>query len=63
LQGRRLSSDELVQLQNTLRSSFAATETRLSAAGIERKTRSAFGQFGTLAALLQPNPQNSVAHQ
>ena len=63
LQGRRLSSDELVQLQNTLGSSFAATETRLSAAGIERKTHSAFGQFGTLAALLQPNPQNSVAHQ
>ena len=63
VQGRRLSSDELVQLQNTLRSTFAATETRLSATGIERKTHSAFGQFGTLAALLQPNPQNSVAHQ
>lgn len=63
LQGRQLSSDELVQLQTTLRSSFAATETRLSAAGIERKTHSAFGQFGTLAALLQPSSQNLVAHQ
>jgi hypothetical protein len=63
VQGRRLSSDELGQLQNTLGSSFAATETRLSAAGIERKTHSAFGQFGTLVALLQPASQNSVAHQ
>jgi hypothetical protein len=63
LQGRRLSSDELVQLQKPLDSSFAATETRLSAAGIERKTQSAFGQFGTLVALLQPNSGNSVAHQ
>jgi hypothetical protein len=61
LQGRRHSNDEVVQLHNTLGSSFAATETRLSAAGIERKTHSAFGQFGTLAALLQPNPQSSVA--
>ena len=63
LQGRRLSSDELVQLQNTLGSGFATTETRLSAAGIERKTHSAFGQFGTLAALLQSASQNSVAHR
>lgn len=63
IQGRRLSGDELSQLQNTLngRSTFAETETRLSAAGIERKTRSAFGQFSTLTSLLSPNQPN-LAH-
>jgi hypothetical protein len=55
LQGRRLSNDELTQLQNTVRANFASTETRLSAAGIERKTHSAFGQFSTLLGLLQPS--------
>jgi hypothetical protein len=64
LQGRSLSSEELGKLQSTVaNSSFAQTETRLNAAGIERKTRSAFGQFSTLIALLRPNPTNSVAHQ
>jgi hypothetical protein len=64
LQGRSLSSEELGKLQSTFGdSSFAETETRLSAAGIERKTRSAFGQFSTLIALLKPNPPNSVARQ
>jgi hypothetical protein len=63
LQGRRLSSDELAQLQNTVRSNFATTETRLSATGIERKTHSAFGQFSTFLALLQPSGSNSVARQ
>jgi len=64
IQGRRLSGDELSQLQNSLgRSTFAQTETRLSSAGIERKTRSAFGQFSTLLSLLQPDELNSLAHQ
>jgi hypothetical protein len=64
LQGRQLSNDESAKLQNTFgRSSFAATETRLSATGIERKTRSAFGQFSTFIALLQPDRANSVARQ
>ena len=55
LQGRRLSPDELAHLQNTVRSSsFATTETQLNSAGIERKTHSAFGQFSTFIALLQP---------
>jgi hypothetical protein len=64
LQGRSLSSEELGKLQSTFGdSSFAETETRLSAAGIERKTRSAFGQFSTLIALLKPTPPNSVARQ
>ena len=64
LQGRSLSSEELGKLQSTFgNSSFAETETRLSASGIERKTRSAFGQFSTLISLLQPDPSNSLARQ
>jgi hypothetical protein len=64
LQGRQLSNDEFAKLQNTFGSaSFAATETRLSATGIERKTRSAFGQFSTFIALLQPDRANSVARE
>jgi hypothetical protein len=64
LQGRSLSSEELGKLQSTFgNSSFAETETRLSASGIERKTRSAFGQFSTLIALLRPNASNSLARQ
>ena len=62
LQGRRLTSDEFVQLQNTVgRSSFAASETRLSQGGIERRTRSAFGQFSTFISLLQPEGGGPVA--
>ena len=64
IQGRRLSGDELSQLQNTVqRSAFAETETRLSAAGIERKTRSAFGQFSTFISLLQPDSRNLARNQ
>ncbi|HKG45382.1 MAG TPA: hypothetical protein VKB02_01545 [Pyrinomonadaceae bacterium] len=56
LQGRRLSNDEVAKLQDTLRrAGFAATETRLNAFGIERTTRSAFGQFSTFVGLLQPD--------
>jgi hypothetical protein len=55
LQGRRLSNDEFAGLQDTLRgSSFSSTETKLNAFGIERTTRSAFGQFSTFISLLQP---------
>jgi hypothetical protein len=54
LQGRQLSENEVAGLQSTLRhSSFSSTETRLNAYGIERTTRSAFGQFGTFVSLLQ----------
>ena len=57
LQGRRLSDAEMAQLQNILqRHGYASTETRLSASGIERTTRSAFGQFGTFVSLLQTDP-------
>jgi hypothetical protein len=56
LQGRQLSNDELANLQNVLRrAGFTSTETRLNAFGIERTTRSAFGQFSTLVGLLQPD--------
>jgi hypothetical protein len=64
LQGRQLSSGELAQLENTLRpANFATTETRLSASAIERKTHSAFGQFSTFVALLQPDGSKSVARR
>jgi hypothetical protein len=54
LQGRQLSPGELTELQSIFRRScFSATETRLHATGIERTTRSAFGQFGTFVSLLQ----------
>lgn len=56
LQGRSLSSEEAANLNDTLRrSGFTSTETRLNAFGIERTTRSAFGQFGTFVSLLQPD--------
>jgi hypothetical protein len=61
LQGRQLSSDEVAGLQTTIRNAtFASTETSLSSAGIERKTRSAFGQFSTLVSLLQSNSSRVV---
>ena len=52
LQGRTLSTNERDSLRNTVRG-FSETETSLSAFGIERTTRSAFGQFGTFVSLLQ----------
>jgi len=56
LQGRQLSSDEVAKLQNSFRrAGFTSTETRLNAFGIERTTRSAFGQFSTFVSLLQPD--------
>lgn len=54
LQGRKLSPEELESLHNVARAAgIAATETKLNAFGIERRTRSAFGQFSTLTSLLQ----------
>jgi len=56
LQGRQLSNEEVANLQNVLRrAGFTSTETRLNAFGIERTTRSAFGQFSTFVSLLQPD--------
>ena len=63
LQGRRLSDAELAQLQNILqRHGYASTETRLSASGIERTTRSAFGQFGTFVSLLPDGSFYTLVH-
>ena len=57
IQGRQLSDAEIAQLQNILqRHGYSSTETRLGASGIERTTRSAFGQFGTFVSLLQTDP-------
>jgi hypothetical protein len=54
LQGRKLSAQELESLREVVRTAgVAATDTRLNAFGIERRTRSAFGQFSTLTSLLQ----------
>jgi len=54
LQGRQLSAEEIGRLHDTLRDyTFSSTETRLGPAGIERKTRSAFGQFSTFTSLLR----------
>lgn len=62
LQGRRLSAEEIGSLQNSLRDyTFSSTETRLGSAGIERKTRSAFGQFSTFVSLLQSDNPEVVA--
>lgn len=62
LQGRRLTAEENTKLQQTLRDyTFASTETRLGADGIERKTRSAFGQFSTFVSLLRPQSPDVVS--
>jgi hypothetical protein len=46
------------ELARTLESlSLAVSETRLIEGGFEKKTRSSFGQFGTLAAQFSPNSQ------
>jgi hypothetical protein len=61
LQGRRLSAEETAGLQNRLRDhTFASTETRLGSTGIERKTRSAFGQFSTFISMLGAESSNGV---
>ena len=54
LQGRQLSVEDIGRLHDTLREyTFSSTETRLGPDGIERKTRSAFGQFSTFTSLLR----------
>ncbi len=56
LQGRQLSNGELANLRNIVQSArYAATETRLNTAGVERITQSGFGQFSTFISLLQPD--------
>ena len=56
LQGRQLSAEDVEKLRDGLRDyTFSSTETRLSSTGIERKTRSAFGQFSTFTSWLRPD--------
>ena len=56
LKGKRLSQDERTSVSNaTKSSSFAITESRVTNDGIERTTRSPFGQISTLMSLLQPD--------
>jgi hypothetical protein len=62
LQGRRLTAEELARLHEMLRDyTVSSTETRLGADGIERKTRSAFGQFSTFVSLLRPENPDVVS--
>jgi hypothetical protein len=62
LQGRQLSAEETAGLQNTLRDyTMSSTETRLGSSGIERKTRSAFGQFSTFISMLGAESSNVLA--
>jgi len=54
LQGRRLSNDELASLRSAVeKAPYSTTETRLNSFGIERVTRSGFGQFSTVTSLFQ----------
>jgi hypothetical protein len=62
LQGRQLSAEEIASLHKSLRDyTFSSTETRLSSAGIERKTRSAFGQFSTFTSLLRADNSSVIS--
>jgi hypothetical protein len=61
LQGRRLSAEETAGLQNSLRDyTLSSTETRLGSTGIERKTRSAFGQFSSFFSMLGAESSNVI---
>ena len=54
LQGRRLSNDELANLRSAVeKAPYSTTETRLNPFGIERVTRSGFGQLSTVTSLFQ----------
>jgi hypothetical protein len=56
-----LSPAESEALRTVIKnSSFSATETNLGQTGIERKTRSAFGQFSTLLSLLQQDTATNL---
>ncbi|HSE33246.1 MAG TPA: hypothetical protein VLA93_16860 [Pyrinomonadaceae bacterium] len=54
LRGRRLTDNEMVSVMDATKDlGFAITESRVNAQGIERTTRSPFGQISTLMSLLQ----------
>ena len=59
INGKALSEKELAEVQQSLQHiSYSSTESTLNATGIERKTVSAFGQFGTLISLAQSDKSN-----
>jgi len=59
INGKALSEKELAEIQQSLQHiSYSSTESTLNASGIERKTVSAFGQFGTLISLAQSDKSN-----
>jgi len=54
INGKTLSEKELAEIQQSLQQiTVSSTESTLNSNGIERKTVSAFGQFGTLISLAQ----------
>jgi hypothetical protein len=59
LNGRSLSSAELQQISKRLSTKVAFTESRLNENGIDRRTLSAFGQFGNLLSLAVADSSNS----
>jgi len=60
LKGITLSQDQLGALQNNAKAwTFSATETSLNSMGIERRTRSAFGQFSTIFSLVQQDSSSA----
>ena len=61
LKGKRLSGEDVNALRRAVgTSSFSATETNLNSLGIERTTRSAFGQFSTILSLVQSDSSNAL---
>ena len=54
VKGTPISTQQMEKLKSeTDNAVFSITETRLTSTGIERKTRSSFGQFSTLVSLAQ----------
>jgi hypothetical protein len=61
LNGRTLSGSELEAIQSHLNTiDVSCTESSLNSSGIERRTRSAFGQFGSLLAFAQADSSTSL---
>jgi hypothetical protein len=62
LNGRTFSGGQAEAIQSNLNSkSISSTESSLNATGIERRTHSAFGQFGSLLAFVQADSSSSLA--
>jgi len=62
LNGRTFSEGQTEAIQGQLNSkNISSTESSLNSSGIERRTQSAFGQFGSLLAFAQTDSSNSLA--